>query len=148
MRAPGEDREFNTPQEMLVRATFLVCLVAFASGIIVTLAAAVARDFRLLALGIALLCTGALTRNWLSRKGRFESAEMSFREFARPGSQLDPAHVAELSRLLREWEELERLRGSPRFDPWAVQSIRHDIRVMIEQDPALGRLFDGRQRMG
>jgi hypothetical protein len=54
--------------------------------------------------------------------------------------------VDELVRLLRQWDEMEARRGSPGFDPWALQSIRHDIRAMIETDPALEGLFHDSRR--
>jgi hypothetical protein len=143
MKPRRKDDEFNTPGEMLARTAFLVCLAAFTAGIVLTVAAVLGRDVRLFATGLACLAVGALTRGWLRRQGQFKPAEAAFDEFAEPGPSLEPKHVAELVRLLDEWEKLERQRGSPRFDPWALQSIRHDIREMIDRDPALEGLFRG-----
>ena len=143
---PRWDDEFNSPYEMLVRLTFLVCLASLTAGILVTLAGAATRNFRLLGAGLALLTIAGLTRAWLGREGRFEEANSAFDGVANAGAPPDEARVAELVRLLQEWEALERKRGSPGFDPWAIQAVRHDIRSMVEEDPALEGLFRDHRR--
>ena len=57
-----------------------------------------------------------------------------------PGS-VESRRVASLMSLLREWDALEKTRGSPDFDPWALQSARHEIRSAVSADPALETLF-------
>ena len=141
MRSRPDDNEFNTPEEMLVRVAFLVCLAGFTAGILLMLAGAAAHDLRFVGVGALLLAIAGLTKNWLRRRGKFQMAEATLLEFAEPGATAEAARVAELVRLLRKWDELESKRGSPGFDPWAVQVIRHDIRVMVEADPALENLF-------
>lgn len=141
MKPRWDDSEFNSPHEMLVRATFLVCLAAFTSGFLLVLAGAASHQLRLVGWGAALLAVAALTRSWLGTQGRFERAEAALQDITRAGPPMDAARVAELVRLLREWENLEGQRGSPGFDPWAVQAVRHDIRAMVEKDPALDGLF-------
>jgi hypothetical protein len=49
--------------------------------------------------------------------------------------------VDELAALLQEWSGLERARGSGRFDPWALQSVRSEIRATVQENPALRRLL-------
>lgn len=148
MNSRGDDSEFNTPEEMLVRFSFLLCLAAFTSGVLATAAGAIAHDLRLLGLGLALLGVAMGLRSWLSRKGRFGSAENALQAVAAPeAGATDAAKVAELVRLLRDWEELERRRGRAGFDPWAVQAVRRDIRVMVEADPALDGLFNASRRL-
>ena len=146
MKPRWDDSEFNTPQEMLVRATFLVCLASFTSGFLLVLAGAASHQLRLMGWGAALLTVAALTRSWLSAQGRFERAEAALQHLAHAEPPMDAARVAELVRLLRQWEVLERQRGSAGFDPWAVQAVRHDIRAMVEQDPALEGLFHPSRR--
>ena len=141
MRSQSDDNEFNTPQEMLVRVAFLVCLAGFTAGILLMLAGAAGHDLRLVGLGAASLGLAGLARSWLSARGKFGEAEATLHEFAEAGESSEAARVAELVRLLRKWDQLESKRGSPAFDPWAVQVIRHDIRAMIETDPALENLF-------
>ncbi len=98
-------------------------------------------DPRLLALGTAVLLVALVAREWLRRQGQLTAAETAFNAIAQSEPPLDALRVAELVRLLQEWERAELKRGSADFDPWAVQSLRHDIRVMVEKDPALDRLF-------
>lgn len=45
--------------------------------------------------------------------------------------------VGELANLLQEMDSLEKARGSGRFDPWALRSVRHEIRSLMEADPRL-----------
>jgi hypothetical protein len=54
---------------------------------------------------------------------------------------VESRRIAGLMSLLREWDALEQARGSADFDPWALQSARHEIRNAIGEDPTLERLF-------
>lgn len=49
--------------------------------------------------------------------------------------------MTELARLLREWERIERTRGSRSFDPWELQGVRSELREVVRDDPALRQLF-------
>ena len=49
--------------------------------------------------------------------------------------------VSGLVQLLREWQSIERARGTVDFDPWALQNARNEIRLAVEADPTLERLF-------
>lgn len=49
--------------------------------------------------------------------------------------------AGELAGLLREWDGLERARGSGRFDPWALQAVRSEIRVTLQENDVLRRLL-------
>lgn len=146
MKPRWDDNEFNTPEEMLVRATFLACLTAFTAGIILLLAGAAAREFRLIAAGTLSLVVAVLMRSWLKRNGKFDEADNALHAVSQAEASPHDARITELVRLLQLWEQLEKKRGSPGFDPWAVQAVRHDIREMVEADPALERLFHGSQR--
>lgn len=146
MKRHREDRDFNSPQEILVRATFLLCLVSFAAGVLVAVAGAVARDVRGVLGGFALLAISWGARTWLKRRRAFESASAAWQDLAQEDPRPDETHVAELVRLLGQWDALESRRGSPGFDPWALQAVRHDIRAMVEEDPALAALFHDRRR--
>jgi hypothetical protein len=53
----------------------------------------------------------------------------------------DETRAARLLTLLEDWEALEEQRGSANFDPWALQSLRNEIRQVVESDPALAELF-------
>jgi hypothetical protein len=146
MKPRPDDNEFNTPEEMMVRATFLICLAAFTAGIVLLLAGAFAHEIRLVAAGALSLVISALTRSWLRRNGGFEEAEQTFESAVQVAPSPHDARIAELVRLLQLWEELEKKRGSPGFDPWAVHAVRLDIREMVEADPALDKLFHHSRR--
>jgi hypothetical protein len=142
MKPRREDEpEFNPPAEILARLMVFVSVGTLTAGILLTLAGALTRDLRLLALGVATLAISGLTREWLRRHGGFDREPGAFPSFAAGGSPLNPQHVSELMKLMREWEIWESKRGSPEFDPWALQAVRHDIRVLVESDPALERLL-------
>lgn len=147
MKSRWDENEFNTPEEMLVRIIFLVCLVSFTAGVILLLAGAVSHEIRLVGGGVLLLVLCALTRSWLKRTGKFEETEQVFNRAAEHAECPHEARITELVRLLQLWEELENRRGSPGFDPWAVQAVRHDIREMVEADPALEGLFRSSRRV-
>jgi hypothetical protein len=57
-----------------------------------------------------------------------------------PGT-VESCRIAGLMSSLREWDALEQARGSADFDPWALQSARHEIRSAVSGDPMLERLF-------
>lgn len=99
------------------------------------------RSLLLLGCGLGALGLGGVVREWLRRSNRFDPVQRTIEEIAAHGPTLDQAHVAELVQLLTEWEEMEAKRGSAEFDPWTLQALRNDIRVTVEKDPALERLF-------
>jgi hypothetical protein len=145
MKRPNES-DFNTPQEMLLRASFLLCLAAFAVGILLIVGGMAMRSLVLLGSGLGALGLGGAVREWLRRSKHFDSVQQAIEEIAAEGPPLDQARVAELVQLLTEWEEMEAKRGSPEFDPWTLQALRNDIRVTVEKDPALESLFHEIQR--
>ena len=57
------------------------------------------------------------------------------------GDHVNDGRVGELVQLLREWDGIERARGTADFDPWALQSARHEIHEAVQADPMLERLF-------
>src|SRR5262245_7024454 len=107
MKPRGDDNDFNTPEEMFVRATFLLCLAAFTGGVVSLFTGAVAHELRFIALGVLLLAVSGLARSWLCRRGRFDRMEAAFDGLGDPRPPTDAARIAELVRLLRRWEELE-----------------------------------------
>ena len=51
------------------------------------------------------------------------------------------SRIAELADLVSTLSELERARGTRRFDAWAWQSLRAEIRERLHEDPKLRRLL-------
>ena len=142
---PQDPREFNTPAEMLARGLLLMLLASSAAGILLVLAGFITQLWHLLVAGLGSLAVAALTRHWLQRTGKLDSADVTFdvESGSYPGA--DDTRVAELVRLLQEWEAMEKKRGSAGFDPWALQSMRHDIRALVESDRALDELLSARR---
>jgi hypothetical protein len=141
MKPQWDDKEFNTPGEMLVRATFLVCVGGYTAGIVLLLGGAAARDVRLVIVGAWLLVIATLARTWLRRREKDEPAPGTWVEMAESQPTADSDRMTALIHLLQKWDQLESKRGSRAFDPWALQAVRHDIRVLVEADPALEGLF-------
>jgi hypothetical protein len=136
-----DESEFNTPQEMLLRASFAICLAAFAAGILLILGGMATRSLPLLGFGLGALALAGLVREWLRRNDHLSHVQRVIEEIAAEAPPLDPARTAQLAKLLTEWEAMEAKRGSPEFDPWALQALRNDIRNAVERDPALESLF-------
>jgi hypothetical protein len=149
MKSPSDsDREFNTPAEMMARATFVGILTALTAGILLTVAGFLAAEMRLSLAGLAALGLAGAGRAWLQRHDEFEPAQRALETVSENGPPLDEVRGRQLYALLEEWEALEQKRGSPEFDPWALQVLRNDIRKVVESDPALSRLFTELQRAG
>lgn len=141
LRRPEPDDEFNTPAEMLTRLAFVAWLASVPSGILLTLAGFLAARWTLIIAGVGLLMCGWCLRDWLRRRGELETVADKLDAVHTFGAQAEQTNLARLTALLREWDALEQRRGSPGFDPWAVQAVRNDILAVVEQDPALLSLF-------
>ena len=147
MKPPSDsDREFNTPAEMLTRATFLGVLTALTVGILLTVAGLVVAETRLAIVGLVTLGCAGLVRSWLQRRVGAADDEFALECIAQNTPQPDESRSRQLLELLDAWEAMEEKRGSPDFDPWALQALRNDIRKVVESDPALSQLFTELQR--
>ena len=143
---PPIEGEFNSPAVMLGRAMFLAMLAAVTAGVLLTVAGVLVAEARLAFAGIATLVLAGVSRTWLQRRGELETAERSLEEIAESAPPLDETRGRELLSLLEAWDTLEQKRGSPEFDPWALQALRNDIRRVVESDPALTHLFTELQK--
>jgi hypothetical protein len=147
MKPPtNSDREFNTPAEMLTRATFLGVLTALTAGILLTIAGVLVAEVRLSVVGLAALGLAGMGRVWLQRRVEEGPGEFALECIAQNSPQPDESRSRQLLALLEEWESMEEKRGTPDFDPWALQALRNDIRKVVESDPALAQLFTELQR--
>jgi len=129
----------------LMRVTVLAYLSAMAIGCILAFYSVIFRraDFFLGAIFAAVVVGAA--RTFLQDKLAASAREMNTSgdegsPWAEDGERGD-GRASELVHLLREWENLERARGTPDFDPWALQSTRNEIRLAVQSDPALEMLF-------
>jgi hypothetical protein len=146
MKPHFDEGEFNTPDEMIGRASFIISLASFVAGTLLIIGGMATRSLPLLGFGLGALALGGGVLEWLRRNDQFHSVQNAIDEMGADAPPLDPARAAELFDLLTEWEELEAKRGSPEFDPWALQVLRNNIRVTVEKDPALETLFREIQR--
>jgi hypothetical protein len=141
----NSESEFNSPAEMLTRATFLGVLATLAAGILLTVAGLLSAEIRLAAAGLITLGLAAAGRAWLQRRDELDPVQHAL-EVMETGMSPDESRGRELLALLEEWEAAEQKRGTPDFDPWALQALRNDIRRVVESDPALAQLFTELQR--
>lgn len=131
----------------MARSAFLAMLGSFIGGAMLMTAGAVAAEWRLVLAGALAWTLGWLTREWLRRSGRIETVDAAFHQTMSVATvAVDQTRVAELTQLLRQWGSAEEKRGSPAFDPWAVQALRHEIRAAIDRDRALDELLRGSRR--
>lgn len=140
------DRELSPPGELCARATLLVMLVAVACGILLTIAGVVRAQPHWSATGLLVVGLAWVMRSWLQRRDDAPPAGPGLNELLQETPPLSDSRAAELVSLLDEWEAMEAKRGSPEFDPWALQVLRNDIRRTVASDPALEELFTRLQR--
>ncbi len=140
-RHSPRNREFNTPNEMIARAVYLVCLTAAGATAVLTVVGTLTHRLALIALATIAAATAWFARDWLVRRRRYTATAAALDNFVQADAPPDPTQIGQLADLLHQWDALEQKRGSPDFDPWAVQAVRHDIQEIVEADPALGRLF-------
>ena len=135
-----DDPELNTLAEMGARIVFLLTHAAWAGGLVCAVAGVLTLQVSLGVAGGAALLAAWAGNHWLRHRDTAREDRVLAAILAQ-SPPLDENRVAELIELLERWEALEQQRGSPEFDPWAVQALRHDIRVVVESDPALEQLF-------
>jgi hypothetical protein len=137
-RAP----ELNPPAQIVVRVALMLFLFVVVAGLALFLTGCATQRAPQAFAGLAclLLATGGLLalRTWAPGP---TATALDFDFVSSIGTVDGDRPVGQLVGLLRQWEELEHGRGSPDFDPWAVQAVRHDIRAVVEADPTLERLF-------
>jgi hypothetical protein len=134
--------EFNSGSEMLVRLGYTLCLFTAASVMPLLFTGLVLRRADLVLGGMAAMGLAWSGRAGLQRYGPPADPDaLMAREHA--GTAEDPAteDVAELITLLRQWDAMEQKRGTPEFEPWALQAWRREIRMLLERSPGLQRLF-------
>ena len=133
------------PSTLPLRLALVAYLVAVAAGFVLVFYSVIFLRAELLAGAVV---SGVIA--WAARAVLRESRPDGMRSeaiFDVEGGAPEESDAAESNRvrglvnLLREWDTLEQARGSGHFDPWALQSARHEIRRAVDEDPALERLF-------
>jgi hypothetical protein len=134
-------RELNPPPEMLARATFALAVAAVTSGILLTIVGVVAAQLHVTLCGLLAVALGWSVRAWIRRRGEQAQGACVIEQVWDNAPTLDEARAVELMTLLEQWEAEEEKRGTPQFDPWALQTLRNEIRKVVESDPGLEQLF-------
>jgi hypothetical protein len=127
-------------REMFRRMAYLACLGCLTSGMVLTLIGMLSGEMGVLIVGLGSMAIGGLTRECLRRSGYHGISDLVLANWMQGGAMPSPDRVAEFIALLREHDALERQRGAPEFDPWALQVLRNEIRAMIRKDPVLEQL--------
>lgn len=136
------DNRFNTPAEMLVRLVFASRFIFLVIGLVLSLFA-LHYGSVIYALK-ALVFFGAMIAGhvWLKRGGKLEECDRAldamFSGDAYAGDEDG------LEALISRREALEEQRGTPGFDPWAVQALRREISDYVKTHPESSGRFDGR----
>jgi len=134
----------NTPSEILVRLALVLSLFIVVAGLALFLTGWASQRAAPTLGGLAclLVAMGGLValRTWAPAA---TAAGLDFDPIPSGATHASAGDrpVEQLVGLLQQWEQLEHGRGSPDFDPWAVQAVRHDIRAVVEADPTLEQLF-------
>jgi hypothetical protein len=142
---PSQEPPFNTPAEIGARFVCLVYLACATAGVVCPLYALVSRDATTFLIG---LCAGVLAwlcRSWLQEPQQFARIKDLFEEVPSgaltPRTDVGETSLDRLIPLLHQLDELERKRGARDFDPWALQSVRREIKALVAEHPALARAF-------
>jgi hypothetical protein len=135
----------SAPSTLSLRLTLVAYLVAVAAGFVLVFYSLIFMRAELLAAaaaaGAIALAARAVLRERMPDGMKAEAIfdeETFSTEAAKAG---ESARVGGLVSVLREWDAQEQARGSANFDPWALQSARHELRNAILEDPALKQLF-------
>lgn len=145
---PPDDSAQSRLPAIFERLMFLLFMAAFIGAGAMIAVGIFGVQLRVVVMGVLSAAIAWMAREWLCRRGRFEALVASFDSLAQRGDEGsgEETSFGRLARLLRELDQLERRRGSAKFDPWAVQSLRNEIRGMIADDPTLGRLLESHRR--
>jgi len=140
----SRDNRFNTPAEALVRLVYVARALFLFFGFVLALAAQ--RSGATVDVVKAIFCFSAAIAGhlWLRRGGRLERSRRALDEMFLGEPAVFDAE-AELETLIHRREALEEKRGTPGFDPWAVQIARREISDYVEHHPEVRDRFDERR---
>jgi hypothetical protein len=124
--------EFNSPACILARLAYVLHLGSFFGGLAAAVGSAQRREPTALALAALLLLIALVLRHYLVRSGWYARCRDSFACMGQ--NDQDPR----LGRLIEERSALERKRGTPGFDPWALLAVQHQIDAHERAHPSGG----------
>ena len=142
--APPPVSPFNTPAVMKARSLFVLQFIALIGCLACAEAALAEQAWRLLVPSAACCAVMVSIRMALKRSGQWEICVNGLNHaYTRP--EILPGHEENATRLMVLIDRraaIESRRGSPEFDPWALQEVRHEINELIKETPALEELLD------
>jgi hypothetical protein len=136
---PLRDNRLNTPAEMLVRLVYASRFFFFLIGLMCSASAlhigSVSETVKALFFFSAMIAG----HQWLKRRGKLAECDRALDTMFR--GDVSPDENDGLESLLQRRAALEKKRGQPGFDPWAVQAVRREINDYVRQHPeSTGRL--------
>lgn len=148
IRHQPDDSEISSAERVLERVVLLVFVASLIVGGGLVSVGILAGQGSLLVQGAVGCGVAWLSREWLCQRGRFDALVSSF-DRGLGGDETgggegggEESELLRLARLLRQLDAMERRRGRADFDPWALQSLRHEIRELAANDPGVTRLFE------
>jgi hypothetical protein len=136
----------NPRAEVWARICFLTCLIGFAVGPLLIAAGGLHLRADYALAGVLVTTAAGGIRATLRRRGYWEEASNAFDSMMNEVPAESGARVEHLFKLIEQWDALEAKRGSPGFDPWELQAVRHDIQVAVNNDPGLAKIFHSYER--
>jgi hypothetical protein len=135
---------FNAPSVMKARALFVLQFVAMIGCLACAEAALAEQAWRLLVPSALCLAVMVSIRFVLKRSGQWKACVNGLnhaytRSEPMPG---DEEGFMRLTHLIDRRDDMESRRGSPGFDPWALQEVRHEINELVKAKPSLAELLD------
>lgn len=129
---------------MLWRTVCAGYLGAVAAFVVLLFVGSCLGDLSLLLSAVPVGGVGLVLRNWLRRhsEARLEEEEFPVEEAGSSSREAsDGGSAGELAGLLADLKRMEEARRSRDFDPWALQSLRAEIRELVKADPGVRRVL-------
>ena len=139
---PLRDNRFNTPAEMLVRLVYASRFFFFLAGLVFGASALHTGSVHDVIKALFFFFAMLAGHQWLKRRGKLDECDRALDAMFR--EDVAPDEGDELESLLQRRAALEEKRGTPGFDPWAVQIVRREISDYMRQHPESTRRIDPR----
>ena len=137
----SRDTRFNTPAEALVRLVFICRGLFLFFGFVLALSAQHSGSMSEAMKAFFFFSAMVGCHLWLRRGGRLDECHRALNEMFSGESAADN----EVETLIHRREALEEKRGTPGFDPWAVQIVRREISDYVSHHPESARRFEDRR---
>lgn len=132
---------------MRARSLFVIQFIALIGCIACAEAALAEQAWRLMLPSGLCLAVMISIRVVLKRSGQWEVCVNGLNHaYTRPEPLPgDEENSMRLMEMIDRRDAIEGRRGSPDFDPWALQAVRHEINELVKEHPPLAELLDDEQ---